>query len=91
MIILCIVIAYLVHRIRVKPPIAEEKQTRTMDENGLRNIYDVDSNYEEIDDDHSTYTALQRPAPGESSEDHVYAHLNQALNNIQKNQRETGF
>ena len=65
----------------------------TNDENNSRRIYDipVSTNYEQVDDEKSTYTALKRPGPGEVNDDHLYGHLNQVGQNIYANQRETGF
>jgi hypothetical protein len=40
------------------------------------------SNYEQVDDEQSTYTALKRPGPGAVNEDHLCGHLNQMLQNV---------
>jgi hypothetical protein len=50
-----------------------------------------DANYEDVENEESTYTALKRPGPGEEENDvHLYAHLND-VNNHYVNQKETGF
>jgi hypothetical protein len=50
-----------------------------------------DANYEHVENEESTYTALKRPSPGEEENDvHLYAHLND-VNNDYVNQKETGF
>jgi hypothetical protein len=91
-IILSAVIAYLIWRTRVKSPNTEQRQETTNGPSNSAHIYDIPlNNYEGVADDHSTYTALKRPAPGEASDDHVYAHLNQALKDFKKNQRKTGL
>ena len=75
---------YFIYHTRLKSPNTEAKP-ETNDNNSSKNIFDMPStNYENVEDDHSTYTALQRPAPGESSDKHVYAHLNEPLKNAQK-------
>ena len=64
----------------------------TNDENNSRHIYDVPvSNYEQVEDEQSTYTDLKRPGAGEVNDDHLYGHLNQVLRNVCANQGETGI
>ena len=41
-------------------------------------IYEIPVSGDATDNDLSAYTDLRPPVPGEPSEDHVYAHLNQA-------------
>ena len=91
LVISCVAIAYLIYQLQFKSPNTEAKPETTNDGNNSRNIYDMPANnYENVENDNSTYTALQRPAPGQPSDDHVYAHLNQALKNVQKDQGQTG-
>ena len=52
-------------------------------------IYDDVGNYEQVDDEQSTYTALNKP--GEVIDDHLYAHLNEVTQNMYADQKETGF
>ena len=92
LVISCAVIVCLFYQTRVKLPSTESKPETTNDETNSRNIYDVPlNNYENVEDDHSTYTALKRPALRETGDDHVYGHLNQVIKNVPKNQGETGF
>ena len=85
LIIACAAIAYFIYQNRVKSPYNEPKPETTNDRPNSRDIYDMPlNNYENADDHHSTYATLKRPAPGESSDDHVYTHLNQPLKNAQK-------
>ena len=64
----------------------------TNEENNPRNIYEVpDCNYEQGDDEQSTYTALQRSGPEKGNDDHLYGHLNQVRQNVYANQGETGI
>ncbi len=86
------IIAYFVYQTRFKPPNSEAKQETTNDENNSRHIYDtpVTSN-EQANNEQSPYAALKRPGPGEVNDDHVYAHLNQVLQNVYQNQGETGI
>ena len=91
LVISCATIAYLIYQIGFKSPSAGAKPETTNEENDSRDIYDVPANnYENVEDDNSTYTVLQRPAPGQPSDDHVYAHLNQELKDVQTNQGQTG-
>ena len=84
LVIACAVIAYLMYKNRVKSPNNEPKHETINDQTNSTNIYDMPlNNYENAENDHSTYTALKRPASGESSDDHVYTHLNQPLKNAQ--------
>ena len=85
LVISCAVIAYLIYQNRLKSSNNEPKPEATNDQTNSRHIYDMPlNNYEVSEDDNSTYTALQRPAPGEPSDEHVYGHLNQPLKNAQK-------
>ena len=85
LVILCVVNVYLIYQNRVKSPNNEPKPEATNDQTNSRHIYDMPlNNYENAKDDNSTYTALQRPAPGESSDEHAYTHLSQPLRNAQK-------
>ena len=81
MVISLVVSAYFVYQTRLKSSSTEAKPETTNSENNPRHIYDdtADGNYEQVDDEQSTYTALKRPGPGEKDDDHVYAHLNQVL------------
>jgi hypothetical protein len=93
LVISCAVFAYFIYQTRVKSTNTEEpKPETTNDQKDSRHIYETPvNNYENVEDDHSTYTDLKRPAPGEASDDHVYAHLNQTLKDLKKNQGQTGL
>ena len=96
LVISCAVIAYFIYETRIKSPNTQEPKPETSqttnDQKDSRHLYDTPvNNYENVEDDHSTYTALKRPAPGEASDDHLYASLNQTLKDLKRNQRETGF
>ena len=52
-------------------------------------IYDDVGNYEQVDDEQSTYRGLNKP--GEVIDDHLYAHLNEVTQNMRADQKETGF
>jgi hypothetical protein len=48
----------------------------TNDESNSKHIYDIPlNNYEQANDEQSTYTALKRPGPGEVNDDNLYGHL----------------
>ena len=88
-----VIIAYFIYQTRrPKASNTEANVETTNDENNSRHIYDTPvSNYEQGDDEQSTYTALKRPGPGEANDDHIYGHLNQVLQNVYANQGETGI
>ena len=87
-----VIVAYFVYQTRFKPPRTKVKQEPTNDENNSRHIYDTPvTNNEQANNEQSTYAALKRPGPGEVDDDHVYAHLNQVLQNVYQNQGETGI
>ncbi len=55
--------------------------------NGIDDIAnDIADDYEQVDNEQSTYTALKRRGPGEKDDDHVYAHL---INQVPQNVFET--
>ena len=86
------IIAYFVYQTRLKSPSTEAKQETTNDENNPGHIYDAPvTNNEQANNEQSTYAALKRPGPGEEGDGHVYAHLNQVLQNVYENQGETGM
>ncbi|CAB3981683.1 Receptor-type tyrosine- phosphatase delta, partial [Paramuricea clavata] len=62
---------------------------KTNDVSNSQYIYDDVGNYEQVDDEQSTYTGLNRP--GEVIDDHLYAHLNDVTQNMYADQKETGF
>jgi hypothetical protein len=92
LVISCAVIAYFIYETRIKSPNTQEPKPETSQTTNDQNdsIQSV-SSYEDVKDDHMTYTAPKRPAPGEPSDDHVYASLNQEPNNVERNQGETMF
>ena len=62
---------------------------KTNEVSNSQHIYDDVGNYEQVDDEQSTYTALNKP--GEVIDDHLYAHLNDVTQNMHADQKETGF
>jgi hypothetical protein len=95
LVILCTINVYFIHQTRIKSPNIEAKPETTKDENNSRNDQvSLDNNYyENVEDDHSTYTALKKTAFGEPtqpSDDHAYAFLNRMPKKFRKkNQEET--
>ncbi|XP_028402403.1 uncharacterized protein LOC114525343 [Dendronephthya gigantea] len=94
LVILLIIIAYLlfhrVHRLKSSSTTGNlERKTKDSSkdiyENPNKN--DVD-NYEQVENEQSTYTALKRP--GKDEDDHVYSHLNKRPQEYE-NQKETGL
>ena len=92
LVISLVIIAYFVYQTRLKSPSTGGKQETTNDESNSRHIYDTPvTNNEQANNEQSTYAALKRPDPGEVDDGHVYAHLNQVLQNVYQNQGETGM
>ena len=58
-------------------------------EERTNDIYDDVDNHEQVDDEQSTYTDLNKP--GEVIDEHLYAHLNEITQNMCVDQKETGF
>ena len=62
---------------------------KTNEVSNSQHIYDDVGNYEQVDDEQSTYRGLNKP--GEVIDDHSYAHLNEVTQNMRTDQKETGF
>ena len=79
---------YLTYRVRMRSGNVEaiDLEETANAQISSRHIYDVPevNNYENVEDDHSGYTALKRHASGEPSDDNVYANLNQELKNFKR-------
>ena len=85
------VIAYSVYQTRCKSSSTEPKPETTNDEKNPRHIYadTADGSYELAGNEQSKYTALNKP--GEVEDGHVYADLNEVLQNVYENHGETGI
>ncbi|CAB4027794.1 Receptor-type tyrosine- phosphatase delta [Paramuricea clavata] len=99
-IILLVALAYFIYQIRRLKSSKANLENKCKDRNNSKEIdenldnddanYDH-ANYEEVENEESTYTALKRPGPGEEENDvHLYAHLNEVHKDY-VNQAETGF
>ena len=91
------IIAYLIYQNRRLKSSKSNPENKSKDRNNSKDIYENpdkiqdDANYEEVENEQSTYTALKRPGPGEEeNDDHLYAHLNDGHKDY-VNQKETGF
>jgi cytoskeletal protein RodZ len=91
-----VIIAYFIYQNRrLKSSTSNPENTKN---EGRNNAEEIDenpdndaANYEEVENEESTYTALKRPGPGEEENDvHLYAHLNEGHTDY-VNQKETGF
>jgi hypothetical protein len=90
-----VIIAYFIYqnrRLKSSKPSPENKsKDRNNSEEIDENPGNDDANYEKVENEESTYTALKRPVPGEEENDvHLYAHLNEVHTDY-VNQKETGF
>jgi hypothetical protein len=89
-----VIIVYLIYQIRRLKSSKPNPENKNEDRNNSEDInenLDNDANYEEVENEESTYTALKRPGPGEEENDgHLYAHLNEGQTDY-VNQKETGF
>jgi uncharacterized protein (UPF0333 family) len=90
-VILVVIIAlyFIRQNRRRKSSSTEANVEKTNEVSNSQYIYDDVGNYEQVDDEQSTYTALNKP--GEVSDDHLYAHLNEVTQNMYADQKETGF
>ncbi|XP_028402632.1 uncharacterized protein LOC114525467 [Dendronephthya gigantea] len=93
LVILLIIIVYLFHRVHRLKSSSTTGNLERKTKDSSKDIYenpnkdDVD-NYEQVENEQSTYTALKRP--GKDEDDHVYGHLNQRPQEYE-NQKETGL
>ena len=66
---------------------------KSKESDGLKHVYAIpatnDQNYEEVENEQSTYTALKKPGE-KDDDDHVYSHLNE-VDKGYANQKETGI
>ena len=91
------IIAYLIFQNRRRKSSKANPENKSKDRNNSKDIYENpdkvqdDANYEEVENEESTYTALKRPGPGEEENyGHLYAHLNKGHKDY-VNQKETGL
>ena len=86
-----IIIAYLIHqRLRLKANTEDKSKEKDDSKDIYENPDNVDENYEQVENEQSTYTALKRTGKDEN-DDHVYCHLNEVHNKNNVNQEETGI
>ena len=88
--ILMAIVAYLIYKIcRLKSLLA----SKSRESNDSKHVYEIpatnDPNYEPVENEQSTYTALKKPGERDD-DDHVYSHLNE-VNRGYANQKETGI
>ena len=90
-----VIIAYLIYQNRRRKSSKANPENKCRDRNNSKDIYENpdkikdDANYEEVENEESTYTALKRTGKDEN-DDHLYAHLNEGHKD-NMNQKETGF
>ena len=86
-------IAYFIFQNRRLKSLKEDSEKKSKKRNDSKDIYENplndEGNYEPVENEQSTYTALKKPGERDD-DDHVYCHLDE----VQKdnpNQRETGI
>jgi hypothetical protein len=90
-----VIIAYLTYQNRRPKSLKANPENKSKDRNNSKDIYENpdkiqdDANYEQVENEQSTYTALKRTGK-EENDDHLYAHLNEGHKDY-VNQKETGF
>ena len=95
LVISLVIIAYLTYQNRRPKSLKANPEDKSRDRNNSKDIYENpdkikdDANYEDVESEQSTYTALKRTGK-EENDDHLYAHLNE-VNNDYVNQKETGI
>jgi hypothetical protein len=91
-----VIIVYLIYQVRrLKSSKPNPENTKNEDRNDSEEIDENpnndDANYEDVENEQLTYTALKRPGPGEEENDvHLYAHLNEGQTDYVI-PKETGF
>ncbi len=96
LVILCVILAYFIYQNRrLKSSKENPDDNKDKERNDSKDIYEDpdkvkdDGNYEQVENEQSTYTALNRSRKDEN-DDHSYAHLNEVHKNYVK-QQETGI
>ena len=95
LVILCVILAYYIYQIRRLKSSKANPENKDKERNNSKDIYENpdkvkdDGNYEQVENEQSTYTALNRSRKDEN-DDHFYAHLNEVHKNY-VNQQETGI
>ena len=95
MIILLVILAYFIYQNRRLKSSKANPENKSKDRNNSKDIYENpdkiqdDANYEQVENEQSTYTALEKTGKDES-DDHLYSHLNEVHKDY-VNQKETGI
>jgi uncharacterized membrane protein len=94
-IILLVIVAYFIYQSRRFKSSKANPENKSEDRNNSKDICENpdkiqdDANYEQVENEESTYTALKRTGKDEN-DDHLYSHLNEVHKDY-VNQKETGF
>ena len=89
------IIAYITYQNRRLKSSKANPENKSKDRNNSKDIYENpdkiqdDANYEQVENEESTYTALKRTGKDEN-DDHLYSHLNEVHKDY-VNQKETGI
>ena len=94
-VILLVILAYFIYQNRRRKSLKANPENKSEDKNNSEEIDENpdndDANYELVENEGSTYTALKRPGPGEEESDgHLYTHLIQVHTDYMI-PKETGF
>ena len=86
--------AYFIYQNRRLKSLKATSENNSNKRNNSKDIYENpvkdEENYEKVENEQSSYTALKKPGERDDDDDHVYCHLDE----VQKdnpNQRETGI
>ena len=88
-------ISYFIYQNRRPKSTKANPENKSRDRNNSKDIYENpdkiqdDANYEQVENEESTYTALKRTGKEENDE-HFYSHLNEVHKDY-VNQKETGI
>ena len=88
-------IAYFIYQNRRPKSSKAKPESKSKDRNNSKDIYENpdniqhDADYEQMENEQSTYTALKRTGK-EENDDHLYSHLNEVHKDC-VNQKETEF
>jgi cytoskeletal protein RodZ len=90
-----VILAYFIYQNRRLKSSKSNPENKSKDRNNSKDIYENpdkikdDANYEQVENEQSTYTALKRTGKDEN-DDHLYSHLNEVHKDY-VNQKETGI
>jgi biopolymer transport protein ExbB/TolQ len=90
LVISLVFLAYFIYQIRLLKSSKANPENKSRDSNNSKDIYEnpdkikVDANYEQVENEQSTYKGLEKTGE-EENDDHLYSHLNEGLRESEGN------